>query len=263
MDLGTSTIRDNVINQTGGILTLKEDNVDGTVGLVVENGATVDVASYHITVGDATFNSGSALALQVNTVDDKGTFAAQNMNVMDGAILKATLGQDLVKVGESKRIQLLTAGTPDFNNFSDEFDNNMFKFVKDGKNGAYIVSLVKSGADVSRENGGTETNIDAAAAWIDGDGCTNPISKAVADGLIYLAQTDGKAMNAALTALAPNDAPILQETIVERDNHLFLGVSDRLRNDNLEKVRGLSSGDFAEDVSVSTAGTGRSAGQPV
>ena len=66
-------------------------------------------------------------------------------------------------------------------------------------------------------------------------------------GLADLAQNDGKGFVKALTALAPNDAPVVQVVAGHQEDILFRTIASRLRN---EKADGIASGDLGEGLSL-------------
>ncbi|MBR2136888.1 MAG: autotransporter domain-containing protein [Alphaproteobacteria bacterium] len=226
------------------------DDISGKVN--VNAGGTLDVANNAVNADDISFAEGSTFAVTVNGKDDYGTLTADKITVEDGAVLSATLGQGIVGVGEEATVQLLKANNKDFNNFADRFDNNMYKFEKDGKDGAYKISLVKTAEDVSKDAGGSETNQGAAAAWIDGSKfAEGSVAAAVADQLAALAQNDAKAFNEALTDLAPAEAPMVQENVVALTSRLHHHINQQLLNGTFgNRHQGKASGDALEDVSV-------------
>lgn len=241
-------ITGNGASNISGYVTATND-ISGTINVL--NGGTLDVVNNTIHVDNITFGKGSTLALTVNSENDHGVLIADQISVAKGAVLSATLGQGIVGVSEEKTLQLIRANNTDFNNFTDTFDNNMYRFEKADQNGAYKISLVKSGEDVSKDAGGSKTNQGAAAAWIDGNKFADgSIEAAMADELAALAQNDAKSLNEALTSLAPADAPVVQENVVALTNRLYSHVNQHLLNDRLGKRRGKSSGDELEDVSV-------------
>lgn len=232
----------------GDVVVAEDSSISGKV--TVTDGSALDVQNNQLGGEDITFKNGSTLELTINAKDDYGSVVADKITVEDGAKLHATLGQGIVSAGEKASLQLLKANNEDFNNFADSFDNNMYHFTKDGKNGAYTISLVKKAEDVSAENGGTLTNREAASAWVDGAPFTGgSVDAAIADQLAGLAQNDGKAFNDALTDLAPADAPLVQTNQVALTNRLFNAVNSYLINDSLGK-RGMASGDQLDGVSV-------------
>lgn len=226
-DFTPTTVTGNTVNVNSDTLTVASTTFDNTVTLRVANGATVDMAENAVTVQDATFASGSTLALKINAADDHGLFSANTITVADGANLQVTFAHGIAVPTD---IQLLSAtGSTDFNNFTDVFDNNMYRFTKKDLNGWYTIARTKTAEEISRENDGTMENQKAAAAWVDGPAF--PGGSSVADDLALLAQTDGVEFNKELTALAPTDAPVAQAVATHQQDVLLHTVASHLRDE--------------------------------
>lgn len=230
-DFSGGKISNNTVNINNGTLTAGANTFnDGTVILNVDSDSTVNIQEHTVKVKNANFDNGSTLTLKVNALSEYGQLEADTITVVDGANLHATLEHGIVNKGESADIQLLKAtSSTDFNNFSDSFSNNIYLFEKKDKNGWYTITRFKDGAEVAAENNGTRTNIEAAAAWIDGP-AFSPASP-LADGLNDLAQNDGVALLRELTALAPVDIPVMQEVASVQQDILLSTVSRHLRSD--------------------------------
>ena len=228
IDFTATTVTGNTVNVNSDTLTVASTTFDNTVTLNVYYGGTVDIAENAVTVQDATFASGSTLALKINAADDHGLFSANTITVEDGrANLQVTFAHGIAVPTD---IQLLSAtGSTDFNNFTDVFDNNMYRFIKKDLNGWYTVLRTKTAEEISRENDGTMENQTAAAAWVDGPAF--PGGSAVADDLADLAQNDPIEFNKALTALAPTDAPVAQAVATHQQDVLLHTVSSHLRDE--------------------------------
>ena len=210
--------------------------------LTVDNGA-LNVGLQTVELQNAVFNDGSVVAITVNR-DKNGLLQAENLRI-NGGTLKATLGQGVVDMhNQSKTLTLLASDNEFSNNFADTADNNMYRFEKGEKAGDYIVRLVKTAEDVSRENGGTENNVNEAGAWVDGAQFkAGSVSADVADKLADLAQNDAAAFNEALTALAPSDAPLVLPSSQNHNTQIFNAVRQHLTETGKYRKYGLSSGD--------------------
>lgn len=218
----------------------------------INNEGEISIVNNEIAAKEAYFGKESKLSLAVHSLDNHGLFGADHIEIEEGAELHAVLGQGIVGIGETADIELLRAKNSDFNNFADVFENNMYRFAKKDKNGWYTIRQVKTAEEVSREAGGTKTNQEAAAAWVDGpafaDGST------VADGLAALAQDDGRGLNKELTAVAPNDAPVVQGVSAQIHDILLKRVSYQLRHGT--SAEGISSGDEGKGISLWAEGYG-------
>ncbi|MEE6207765.1 MAG: autotransporter domain-containing protein [Alphaproteobacteria bacterium] len=235
---GTSGFKTKIIGDGTGTMNLYNDIKDSNVS--VEN-TTVNIDNNQIKTSAIEFGADTTLNLAVNTLEDHGKITAGTITINPGAKLNVTLANGLVKYSETATVQLLEADNTDFNNFTDSFDNKRYRFVKDGKNGAYIISMGKSAEDVAREAGGTEAEIEAAKAWVDEGGFTPGTRAAkVADKLDALAQTDGKAFNKALSEIAPAVMPTAQTIMTGLTDKLLLTIDGHLAGKNLG---GISSGE--------------------
>lgn len=241
------TITAGNMNVAGGDWSLNNGSELAAVENFVMDGGNLNVGDKTITLGNATFNDGSNVNISVKH-NGNGQISAESLTI-NGGDLHATLGQGIVTFkNPTKTVTLLTADNDFTDNFSSVADNNMYHFEKAEKAGDYIISLVKSAADVSQEAGGTENNGNTAGAWVDGDVFEDDsISAGVADDLADLAQNDAKAFNEALTALAPADAPLVRTISVNHNNQVFHAVTNRLNNTIYKGKYGLSSGDALTD----------------
>jgi hypothetical protein len=235
---GVSGYKTDITGDGTGTMNLYNDIKDSNVS--VDN-ITVNIDNSQIETGSIVFGSNSTLNLAVNSLADHGKVTADEITVDGGAKLNVTLAKGIVDFNQKATIQLLEAENSNFNNFADSFDNKMYHFQKDGRDGAYSISMSKSAADVSREAGGSQTEIEAAAAWVDGANF-KPGSKSaeVAEKLNTLAQDDGKAFNRALSSVAPAPLPSSSTIMTSLTDRLMLTVDNRL---STAKVTGMSSGD--------------------
>ena len=243
-----SDIAANKMTVSGGELNLKSGSELANVENFVANSGVLNVGDQTVSLKNATFNDGSTLAINVKS-DGNGLLKADSLTV-NGGQLKATLGQGIVEDG-SKTVTLLESGTGFTNNFADVMENNMYVFEKADKAGDYIISLAKTAAEVSKENGGTQNNTGEAKAWVDGNKFEQgSVSADVADKLADLAQNDGKKFNEALSALAPGDTPEVRTNSVNNNTEMFRAVVSHLDDVSKKKQYGLSSGDVVDGVSV-------------
>lgn len=232
----------------GGELNLKSGSELENVENFVASDGVLNVGDQTISLKNATFNDGSTVAINIKS-DGNGLLKADSLTV-NGGRLKATLGQGIVEDG-SKTVTLLESGTEFTNNFADVMENNMYIFEKADKAGDYIISLAKTAAEVSKENGGTQNNTGEAKAWVDGNKFEQgSVSAGIADKLADLAQNDGKKFNEALSALAPSDASLVRINSVNANTEMFRAVVSHLDDVSKKKQYGLSSGDVVDGVSV-------------
>ena len=131
------------------------------------------------------------------------------------------------------------------NNFTNEISNNRYKITSiDG--GTYNIKYENSASDVVNDAGGTSSNASTAEAW-DGMKDNTSVSataQSIASKLNNLSQNDSKAYVEALTAVAPEVAPMVQKTQSETANQVFGAVSTRLTGGSVSTGgEGMSSGD--------------------
>ena len=243
---GTSTFNDNVEQ---GIIIVGDEQTPQAKA----TDAVMDIGTNTVTADDISFINGSTLALTVNSADEYGSVIAQNITVETGAKLQATLAQGIIQT-QPVTLQLLSAENTDFNNFADSFDNQMYKFEKVDNNGAYKISLAKTAEQVSAENGGTRNNQVTARAWADGGLFPNAADQALANKISATAQNNPQELNRNLTALAPNDAPVVQNTTIVLQNHLYDAIDKHLRGESLGRRNGRASGDMYDDMEIWAAG---------
>ena len=131
------------------------------------------------------------------------------------------------------------------NNFTNEISNNRYKITSiDG--GTYNIKYENSASDVVNDAGGTSSNASTAEAWdsMKTSAGANTQAKAAANVLNNLSQNDSKAYVEALTAVAPEVAPMVQHTQTETANQVFGAVGTRLSGGSISTGgEGMSSGD--------------------
>ncbi|MBP3687809.1 MAG: autotransporter domain-containing protein [Alphaproteobacteria bacterium] len=250
-DLGTGTISGNTVEVESGTLKMSQNNnFDNTATLKINQGVTFDLNDHTATLKEANFATGSVLKLNVNALNNHGTLNANTITVENGATLKATLAQGLVGYGKTAEINLLNAENKDFNNFNDEFDNNMYRFEKSGKNGAYAISLVKTAAEVAKETGASNTQAETAKAWVDGERFNNEKAQEVADKLADLAQNNQAEFVETLETIAPTQAPVVHDMTTDVNDRILQATVDHLKYGAAANMYGMSSGDEFNEVSV-------------
>lgn len=240
-------ISSNTLNVNSGTLNITSaDTLASDVSVNINNGE-LNIENNNVDIKSAYFDATSTLSLKVNSLNDYGSINAQDITIEDGAKLNVTLAQGIISYGQGTEELTLLSATNEFtDNFTESFDNNMYVFnKKEGADGVYEIKQLKTAAQLSEENGGTITNIGSAKAWIDGNSfASNSTEQDVANMLTDLAQTDAVAMNEALTSLAPETAPFVNQLTVNHTNRTFNIVNSQLRNRDIEYSDwGISSGD--------------------
>lgn len=238
---GNGTIN---FNSNSGKITGDVNMTNGGIMNVGLNNAVID--------GDATFNSGSTLKLEI-TDGGNGSLQAANITGKEGSKLALTVSKTM-EIDDTATVKLFeTAGTLD-NNFTNEISNNRYKVeaVTEGDGeakkytGEYKITYENSASDVVTDAGGSANNAQTAEAWdtLVQSSTASANAKAVASVLNDLSQNNEQAYVAALTAVAPEVAPMVQKTQTETANQVFGAVGTRLTGGSISTGgEGMSSGD--------------------
>lgn len=269
------------INVYGSTLTLDNENFNEAKNLILNEKSTAKLAGDFTASNKVKIKDGSILDLGTSTLnaknvelfedaqvnlkvaalDNHGAIAASDKiifvggNAEDGYVnganqninLNVTMENGLVKKGETTDLTLMTATNGfdgDFNNVN--VSNNRYSFEKT-EAGKFKVTGTATGEDIAKDAGGSMNNAGTAAAWVDGDSFkAGTQAAAVASSLNELSQKVGseQAYLDALTAVAPEVAPLVHKTQTETTNQIFGAVSSRLSGGSVASAsNGMSSGD--------------------
>ena len=178
-----------------------------------------------------------------------GKIKADTINVSNtGTKLDLTLNSSVLAKDEAKDFTILDGSvTGDFAELS---ENSRYKFEKIG-NGVYKITGTATASDTAIESGGTANNAGTATAWdsVSLDNPSGSVQGQVANVLAELSNntnttTGKKAYINALTAVAPEVAPMVQQTQSETANQVFGAVGTRLTGGSVSTgAQGMSSGD--------------------
>lgn len=228
---GNGTIN---FNSNSGKITGDVNMTSGGVMNVGLNNAIID--------GDATFNSGSTLKLEIAD-GSNGSLQAANITGKEGSKLALNITKKM-EIGQTLEDVALLKGNVD-NHFTNEISNNRYKVTsEDGKN--FDITYENSASDVVADAGGSANNAQTAEAWdtLAQSSTASDNAKAVASVLNDLSQNNEQAYVAALTAVAPEVAPMVQKTQTETANQVFGAVSTRLTGGSISTGgEGMASGD--------------------
>ena len=228
--------------------------------LKVKDGSTLDVGTSKLSAGNVELFEDATVNMKVAALDNHGLIAADKItfiggNAEDGYVnganqninLNITMENGLVKKGETTDLTLMTATNGfdgDFNNV--KVSNNRYEFEQT-EAGKFKVTGTATGEDIAKDAGGSMNNAGTAAAWVDGDSFkAGTQAAAVASSLNELSQKAGseQAYIDALTAIAPEVAPLVHKTQTETTNQIFGAVSSRLSGGSVASAaNGMSSGD--------------------
>ncbi len=235
------------LNVNKGTLTFDEQPTSIT-NLNVAGG--LDIGANTVKATNVSFKDNSTLKFTVAGKEDGsyGKIKADTINVSTtGTKLDLTLNSSVLGKDESKDFTILDGSvTGDFAELS---KNSRYEFEKLG-NGQYKITGKASAADIATEAGGSANNVGTATAW-DGVSLDNPsgsTSGQVANALAELAgkpdAASQKAYVDALTAVAPEVAPMVQQNETQTSNQVFGAIGTRLSGGSISTGgEGMSSGD--------------------
>ncbi len=258
IDLGSNAVLNlagtlNANIESHGTINILNSNTKIGGSAESSNGGVMNVGLNKAVIeGDMTFGASSILNMSV-TDEGNGSLTARNIVAEEGSKLALTVSKTM-KINDTATVKLFeTAGKFD-NNFTNEISNNRYKVeaVTEGEGdaqkytGEYNITYENSASDVVADAGGSANNAVTAEAWdsMVTSGSANAQAKAVANVLNDLSQHDKQAYVAALTAVAPEVAPMVQKTQSETANQVFGAVSTRLTGGSISTgSEGMSSGD--------------------
>ena len=237
--------------------TLTYDAPTGKIGNLNIAG-DLDIGTNTVNATNVDFKDNSTLKFTVAGKEDGsyGKIKADTINVSTiGTKLDLTLNSSVLGKDETKEFTILDGTVT--NDFAELSQNSRYKFEKVG-NGVYKITGTATATDTVVEAGGTANNAGTATAWdsVSLDNPSGSVQGRVANVLADLAgKTDTtagkKAYVDALTAVAPEVAPAIQQTSTETANQVFGAVSTRLTGGSISTgSEGMSSGDSNPDAAV-------------
>ncbi len=242
LNLG-GTLNANVNNASKLNITSKSAKIAGNV--TMQNGGVMNIGENKATVdGDVTFNKGSTLNISV-TDSGNGSLSAKNITAVKDSKLILDVTKTM-QVGDETSATLFSVSDSIDNNFTNEISNERYKVTtEDGK--TYKIVYENTASDViDNTETGNENTKSAAEAWdsLKNADNINETTQAVATALNQLSQSNPQAYANALTALAPETAPMVQQAATQTANQIFGAVGTRLSGGSLAANRqGMSSGD--------------------
>lgn len=266
---GTLNILDNATINLGGTLNSNVNNaakfnVTSTSAKLngnfnVNNNGVVDLGTNKLTVdGNVAFNEGSKLALVFTSKDKVGQIDAKNISINENNTTLDMSFNNPAVANSGVEVQVLNASEEFTGKFAKIAENSEYN-IEDKGNGLYAISKKSSAPDEGGDDSGKKDDTpavipvadDAGDAWnnLDTGSVKNETTVAVADRLTYLRnhQTTAAGKQAyedALTALAPETAPAVQQAATEGANQIFGAVGTRLSCEAVAATKqGMSSGD--------------------
>lgn len=243
-----------------GTLTFDKEPTDTITTVQVGNGATLDIGDKTLhSSGDKAdgegviFADNSTLAFTVTDKDTYGKIKANYIKISEnGTNLNMTLNSAALAKGEIATFKLFNgadlAEAEVEGKFANLSQNSRYEFTDNG-DGTFEVTSVGSATDAVVDAGGSANNAGTAEAW-DSVSASNssPVAAAVTEKLAQLSNStnaaEQKAYVDALTAVAPEVAPMVQKTQTETANQVFGAVSTRLTGGSISTGgEGMASGD--------------------
>ena len=243
-----------------GTLLFDKEPTDTITTVQVGNGATLDIGDKTLhSTGDKAdgegviFADNSTLAFTVTDKDTYGKIKANYIKISEnGTNLNMTLNGAALAKGETTTLKLFngadSAEAEVEGKFANLSQNSRYEFVDNG-DGTFKVTSVASAADTVADAGGSANNAGTAEAW-DSVSASNssPVAATVTEKLAQLSNStnaaEQKAYVDALTAVAPEVAPMVQQTQSETANQVFGAVGTRLTGSSVSTgAQGMSSGD--------------------
>ena len=228
--------------------TLTYDKATGKIGNLNVAGA-LDIGTNTVEATNVDFKDNSKLALRVSGADNYGKINANTIKIGNDTTMNVTLDNGVVANGENAKFKFLN-GTVD-GGFTDKIAKNSRYAIEWVDDGSLSITGQATASDVVADAGGSAANAATAEAWdgVSSSPTASEGAKAVASVLGDLSQNattpaGQKAYVDALTAVAPEVAPMVQKTQVETSNQVFGAVGTRLSGGSVSTGgKGMASGD--------------------
>ncbi len=228
--------------------TLTYDKQTGKIGSLNVAGG-LDIGTQTVNASNVEFKDNSKLALRVAGTDSFGKINADTIKVGNDTTMNVTLDNGVVANGENAKFKFLN-GTVD-GDFTNKIAENSRYAIEWADDGSLSITGQATASDVVTDAGGSANNAATAEAWdsVTSSSTASAGAKAVASVLGELSQNattpaGQKAYVDALTAVAPEVAPMVQQTQSETANQVFGAVGTRLTGGSVASAsQGMSSGD--------------------
>lgn len=235
--------------------TLTYDKQTGKIGNLNVAGG-LDIGTNTVNATNVDFKDNSNLALRVAAADNYGKINADNITIGKDTTMKVTLDNGVVGNGENTDLKFLNGKVT--GSFTNKIAENSRYDIKWNEDGSLNITGTATASDVVTDAGGSANNAKTAEAWdsVTSSTTASAGAKAVASVLGDLSQNattpaGQKAYVDALTAVAPEVAPAIQQTSTETANQVFGAVSTRLTGGSISTgSEGMSSGDSNPDAAV-------------
>lgn len=230
--------------------------VDYAANAKVGNGGTLDLASNTLT-GNVTLADNSTLSFNVDNVEEAAggkvngsvkTFLSEDGSAVINPVIGIDAGEGTYSFADGVSVK---EGSVDRGEEGLKLSNSntLYNVAFGDTQNTLNVSKKDSGEVASAvvNAGGTVSNANTVNAWVGGNSDASSLtgaSRAMAEHLNTLAQTDQGALVNAVTALAPETAAMVQSNTTETANQVFAAVGNRLSGGSIVTGNeGMSSGD--------------------
>ncbi len=235
--------------------TLTYDKQTGKIGNLNVAGG-LDIGTNTVNATNVEFKDNSNLALRVSSTDSYGNINADNITIGNETTIKVTLDNGVVGE-EGETFKFLNSENIDGEFANKIAENNRYDIVQNEDGSFNITGKDTTASEVVSDASGTANNAATAEAWetIGNSSDVSEQAKEVSNALFALSQETSAAGKQAyidaLTAVAPEVMPMVQQTQTETANQVFGAVSIRLTGGSISTgSQGMSSGDSNPDAVV-------------
>ena len=224
--------------------TLTYDKQIGTIGnLNVAGGLDIDTNTVNATNVD--FKDNSNLSLRIASTDNYGKINADAINIGNDTTMRVTLDNGVLSSGDNETFKFLNSENIEGGFTNKIAENNRYNISWNEDGSLNISGKDTTVSDIVQDAGGSANNAATAEAWDEMSGNTgSQTAQEVASQLNDLSQNDSKSYVDALTAVAPEVAPMIQQNQVEIANQVYGAVGTRLSGGTIPTGgEGMSSGD--------------------
>lgn len=231
----------------GGINNL---DTKSRLNTIINNNSILDINTAKIYAGNINFSSPSALYVKIKSDNNYGQIFANNINIAPNAKIKITVdfaASNELKDFEAKILNASDNLNGEFDQIKDIVENNLYEITY-LNNGSYQITK-KSDTNHNGTDNNPNVTINSKPhnpgdAWLDNGNFTPGSSAAnTAEHLYELKQTDTNAYEAAIKAITPSSAAVVQNTISQINKQVLSAVASQLSG----STSGLSAGKSAGD----------------
>ena len=228
--------------------TLTYDKQTGNIGNLNVAGG-LDIGTNTVNATNVDFKDNSNLSLRIASTDNYGKINADTINIGDDTTMRVTVDNGVLSNTDNETFKFLNSENIEGSFTNKIAENNRYDISWNEDGSLNISAKDTTISDIVKDAGGSENNAATAEAWDGMSGDTgSQTAQEVALQLNYLSQNDRQSYVEALTAVAPEVAPMVQQNQVEIANQVYGAVGNRLSGGTISTGgKGMSSGDNAYD----------------